>query len=340
MLTKMLAPKYTITQEILNNLTEIERLYGRLQGLQIPKHLLLNLERDNLVQSSYSSNKIEGNPLSHLDVSNLLLDERVPVNRDEKEVTNYFEILKSLQDKTREKLNVQLVLDLHENLLNGVEDQIKGKFRDIAVVVGKMSSTGEIIVKHNPPAHKSEEIEKLVQDLLEWVETSNNLAVLKAGIFHHQYVYFHPHIDGNGRICRLLTALIFLKNNYLINKYFVLDEYYDIDRDLYSDKLHSADAGDKTEWLEYFTEGVKHSLMSALMKIENGLNKLSFDIRPSKKEKEALNFLQVHKEISTAELAIEMNISRQRAFGILKSLVEKGFVEQKNAGKASYYVLK
>lgn len=336
----MLQPKFTLTQELLTNINEIERLYGQLEGMKAPKSLLLNLERDNLVQSSYSSNSIEGNPLSHADVTNLLLDERVPVNRDEKEVTNYFGILKGLDSKLNEVVGTRIILETHTNLLDGVKDEIKGKFRDKSVVVGRLNEIGEILVKHNPPAHTKPEIEKLVEELCEWVNNANVLPILKAGVFHHQFVYIHPFEDGNGRVCRLMTAFIFLKHNYLINKYFVLDDYYDIDRDLYSDKLHSADSGDKTEWLEYFTEGVKYSLQSALSKIENSLTRLAFDIRPTKKEGEALRIIQQYKEISSGDLARDMKVSRQQAFKLLKALTEKGYIEQEGDKRGAFYRLK
>ncbi len=81
----MQKPKYRLTQELLKNMTEIERLYGNLEALKDPKSLYTNLERDNLIKSSYASNKIEGNPLSVAEVTNLLLGDRVPANRDEKE---------------------------------------------------------------------------------------------------------------------------------------------------------------------------------------------------------------------------------------------------------------
>ena len=91
--------KYKLTDKLLNNLSEIERYYGYLQGLQIPRELQLNLERNNLVQSSYVSNSIEGNSLTEAEVTNLLLNERLPTNRDEQEVKNYFDVLKNLPKK-------------------------------------------------------------------------------------------------------------------------------------------------------------------------------------------------------------------------------------------------
>ena len=88
-----------------------------------------------------------------------------------------------------------------------------------------------------------------------------------------------------------MTTLIFLKDDYLINKYFVLDDYYDIDRILYSDKLHSADKGDKTAWLEYFSDGVKYSLQSALARVKDAVDNISMEERLTPREKEVLKML-------------------------------------------------
>jgi len=137
-----------------------------------------------------------------------------------------------------------------------------------------------------------------------------------------------------------INGLNFSKDNYLINKYFVLDDYYDIDRSLYSDKLHSADQGDKTEWLEYFSDGVKYSLQGALVKVRDAVDSLSIEDQPSPREKEVLGFLQKRKEITSTDLAEKLKISRQQAHNLLSSLVEKGFLKKKGKTKASYYCLK
>lgn len=335
----MFKPSYSMTAQLLDNINLIERLYGRLEGLTVPQNLLLNLERDNLIQSSYSSNSIEGNPLSKAEVTNLLLNDRVPVNQSEKEVVNYYKILKGLDKRIENILDLNEVLAIHNELMIGVDDQIKGRIRDKKIVVGKYDNN-KLIVKHDPPFHQQEAIEQALNKLLDWVENSQELPIVKAGVFHHQFVYIHPFEDGNGRVCRLFTALIFLRHNYLINKYFVLDDYYDIDKHLYSDSLHTADLGDKTQWLEYFTDGIKYSLQSSLGKIESGLSKLTFDIRPSAREQEALAFVQRYKEINSSDLAKELGVSRQQAFNLLKSLTEKGYVEKKGSTKSSFYILK
>lgn len=335
----MFNPKFTLTAKLLTNLTEIERYYGQLEGIRIPQQLQLNLERTNLIQSSYASNSIEGNPLSVGEVTNLILNDRVPTNRSEKEVLNYFSILKQLDKKTTEPFSVSLIRNIHKELLEGVDNKIKGQIRNVPIVVGRKQVDQPIIIKHTPPFHDRIAIENALDDLTKWLISTKDSPILSAGIFHHEFVYLHPFEDGNGRVCRLLTALILLSHNYQINKYFVLDDYYDIDRELYSDSLHSADLGDKTTWLEYFTDGVKYSLQSALGRVQEGLTKLSFDIRPSPREQQALEIAKQYKEITSADLVRELNVSRQQAFNLLKSLAEKGFLDKRGTTKNSFYVL-
>jgi len=340
----MLQPKFTMSPDIITNLTKIERLYGQLEGLRIPKKLELNLERDHLIKSTYISNSIEGNPLSLPEVTNLLLGDRVPANRDEREVKNYFDLLKSLDQYVDQPLTLATITDLHGKLLKSVDNEIAGTIRNTRVIVGGYETENgipKLHVKHEPPFHKKLEIEQALTDLLNWVEQDKNTSpLLKIGIFHHQYVYIHPFVDGNGRTCRLLTALIFLKYHYQINKYFVLDDYYDLDRFEYSNKLSSADKGNKSEWLTYFTDGVKYSLQSALSRIETAMQTEKVADRPTPKEQAILTYLSSHAEVISQDLVAEFNISRQQAHKLLAGLVDKGYVQKKGDTKGSFYKLK
>jgi Fic family protein len=335
----MINTKYSLSKKLLENISSIERLYGQLESQVVPKELLLNLEKHNLVKSSFSSNSIEGNPLSQEEVTNLILGDRVPANRDEKEIRNYFDILKQI-GKEYDTLGIETILKIHKQLLEGVEDEIGGEIRNRKVVVGNPTQDGSIVIKHEPPKHTRKEIVELLEELIKWTNTSEELPILKAGIYHHEFVYIHPFVDGNGRVCRLTTTLLLDKLGYKINKYFILDDYYDIDRIMYSDSLHSADSGDKTEWLEYFTDGVKYSLQSALAKIEEGLKSISFDMRPSKRERDVLELIKKYKEITSSDVSKDLKISRQQAFNLLDSLVSKGYLEKQGSTKNSFYILR
>lgn len=341
----MFTPKYDLTPNLLTSLTTVERLYGQLESLRLPQKLLLNLERDNLVQSAYVSNSIEGNPLSQPEVTNLLLDDRIPVNRDEQEVRNYYDILRTIQDHAKERLSIDVMLKLHQQLLNKVNDEIAGQIRDTRVIVGNYQANEEDVVgikiKHEPPTHNREEISQYLTELFSWIEEAKDIPpILKVGIFHHQFVYIHPFVDGNGRVCRLLTALLLLKHGYQINKYFVLDDYYDLDRMQYSDKLNTADMGNKTEWLEYFSEGVQYSLQSALAKAQASASQLPKAQRLSSREQELLELFQQQPELTSAEIADSFGVSRQQAHNLVNGLLEQGFVEKFGNTKSAYYKLK
>lgn len=339
----MFKPQYQLSPKLLANLTQGERLYGEIEALKIPKKLELNLKRDNMIQSSYASNRIEGNPLTLPEVTNLLLDDRVPTNREEKEVVNYFDLLSILKKYHEQEYTIDLIKHLHQKLFYGVE-KAAGEIRDEKVVIGKYSGekgSMTLKVKHDPPYHKRELIEKGLQGLFDWLKPDSKIpTVIKTGVFHHEFVYLHPFEDGNGRVCRILTALLFIKDNYQINKYFVLDDYYDIDRMRYSDKLHSADQGDKTEWLEYYSDGVKHSLKSALFRVKNALRTLSIEERPTPKERLVLEIIGEQPQITSQDVAKRLKVSRQQAHNLLSSLVEKGLLERKGTTKSSYYKIK
>jgi len=340
----MFIPRYRLSQKILANITQIERLYGQLEALRIPKNLELSLERNNLIQSSYISNSIEGNSLSLPEVTNLLLGDRVVANRDEKEVKNYFEILKDLNTYVEGRLSLPLIKGIHQRLLVGVDEKIAGLIRDRKVVIGKYVNSGKKLkmrVRHEPPFYSQKQVEFALNDLFTWLTGNKKIpAIIRSGIFHHQFVYIHPFEDGNGRVCRLLTTLLFLQADYMINKYFVLDDWYDVDRLLYSDKLHSADGGNKTEWLEYFSDGVKYSLQGALARVKNATATLDIKQRPTPKEREVLQLFQTMKQMTSTDLAKKLIVSRQQAHSLLRSLVNKGFLERKGQTKSAYYLLK
>jgi Fic family protein len=171
-----------------------------------------------------------------------------------------------------------------------------------------------------------------------WLIDNNQASpIIKTGLFHHQFVFLHPFIDGNGRTLRLLTALVLLQVSYKINKYFVLDDYYDLDREAYSNALASADGGQQTNWLEYYTDGMKYSLQSALAKAKASSETLPVNSRPSRREAEVFELFSLGRQLTTKQVANHLNISRQQAFNLLHGLVNKGLLEKKGSTKDSYY---
>ncbi len=343
----MFEPKFSFTPKMVNELGTIERIYGQLLGEKLIPSLALKLSQENQVLATHHSTSIEGNPLSPQDVTNIVLGDQIPVTKSEKEVKNYFTVLNriAILAKKHEPITTDLTLKLHLDLMLGLDKDSIGKFRDGPVFVGHKTKI-EVVVKHNPPFHSVKEIEKALKDIYEWLAKKDELhPLIKGGIFHHEFAYIHPFFDGNGRLARLLTTYYLLLNNYEVTKYFVLDDFYDIDRQLYSDSLHSADKGDKTQWLEYFLEGIVVSLQGAIARIndlkQTNLEEIKGEKRTivTSREEEVLQIVLDKKAIKTSDVQVALNVTRQQAHALLHSLVKKGLLQKFGKTKTSYYKL-
>lgn len=344
----MFTAKFNFTPQIINSLTTIERLYGQLLGEKLIPSLALKLTQENQILATHYSTSIEGNPLSPLDVTNIILGDQVPVTKSEKEVKNYFAVLNTISvlAKKHTPLTIELTKKLHHELMKDIEKKDLGEFRNSGVFVGHRTKT-EIVVKHNPPFHTKKEIGQALIELYEWVMGDDPThPLLKAGIMHHQFVYIHPFLDGNGRLTRALTSYYLLLKQYEVTKYFILDDFYDIDRQLYSDTLHLADKGDETQWLEYFLDGIANSLQGAIARI-NELKHSKFEevtgekrVLVTTREEEVLQIVIDKKAIKTSDIQEHLSVTRQQAHALLASLVKKDILQKFGITKTSYYKLK
>ncbi len=343
----MFEPKFTYTTAIVNQLAAIERFYGQLLGEKLIPSLALKLSQENQILATHYSTSIEGNPLSPRDVTNIILGDKIPTTKSEKEVKNYFAVLNKVAvlAKKHSAITTELTKNLHHELMQGIEEKDLGEFRNGSVFVGHKTKS-EVVVKHNPPYHKRGEIEQALQQLYNWLEKGDELhPLLKAGILHHQFAYIHPFFDGNGRLARALTAYYLLLKQYEVTKFFILDDYYDIDRQLYSDTLHTADQGNKTRWLEYFLEGISYSLQAALGRIgdlkKNRLEETTGEKRVlvTSREEEVLQIILDKKAIKTADIQENLSVTRQQAHNLISSLVKKGLLKKYGKTKTSYYTL-
>lgn len=340
-------PKFDYTLKIINELTAIERLYGQLLGEKLIPSLALALAQENKILATHHSTSIEGNPLSPHDVTNIILGDQIPTTKSEQEVKNYFSVLNTifLLAKKHVPITTDLTKRLHHELMKDIEKKDLGYFRNGPVFVGHKTKT-EIVVKHNPPIHSAKEIEKALGELYDWLFAEDQLhPLIKAGVMHHQFAYIHPFFDGNGRLARILTAYYLLLKQYEVVRYFILDDFYDIDRQLYSDTLHTADKGNKTEWLEYFLEGIAFSLQAALSRISDAKKKNLDDMTGEKRvlvttrEEEVLQIIIEKKAVRTSDIQEVLEVTRQQSHALLASLVKKGIVQKFGKTKTSYYKL-
>jgi Fic family protein len=188
-----------------------------------------------------------------------------------------------------------------------------------------------------------------MEALVKWVDSSQAKmldSVIEAGIAHYEFVRIHPFVDGNGRTARVLATLILYLRGFDAKQFFCLDDYYDSDRPAYYRVLRSVDGKtlELTEWLEYFVEGVKVSIVA----VKERIARLSTErLRRTKQGQIALTERQMkivermtHEgRIAAGDVAGMFKITRQAALKEMNKLVEMKVVQLMGKGRGAYYAM-
>ena len=214
--------------------------------------LIYNYVRKEAILSS----QIEGTQSSF---DELLLYESsyapgAPVD-DVREVINYIRAMehgiKRLRDD-RFPLSLRLIREIHSELLSKGRgaDKAPGEFRKSQNWIGGDIPGNAIYV---PPPH--ENITDLMGDLEKFLhnQPQKTPALIKAALAHVQFETIHPFLDGNGRLGRLLIALILFNEGVLPAPLLYLSLYFKTHRQRYYELLQKVRLdGDWEEWLKFF----------------------------------------------------------------------------------------
>lgn len=212
------------------------------------------------------SSQIEGtqSSLSDLMMFELELAPGVPFD-DVAEVSNYVAALEHGLARLREgfPLSNRLIRELHERLLasgRGAHKQ-PGEFRRSQNWIGGTRPGNAQFVP--PPAH---EVEPCMAALESFFNSENTQgALVKAALAHVQFETIHPFLDGNGRVGRLLIALILHNDGVLRQPLLYLSLYFKQNRAEYYRLLDAVrQTGDWEAWLDFFLEGTEQTATGAV----------------------------------------------------------------------------
>ena len=193
MKTKSHQPAYTITSSILKLTAKITEAITTIE-LDPNFKMTPKLRRENQVKTLAGTLEIEGNYMGEEKITAILDGKRVlGTNIELAEVEGTINAYKLLEEYKCYKLDD--LLKAHSLLMRGILESA-GSFREVRVVVGE----------HNPP--EPMELSQLMNGLFEWLETSDEHPLIKSCVFHYQFEYIHPFLDGNGRIGRLWQSVI------------------------------------------------------------------------------------------------------------------------------------
>ena len=332
----------TLTNEILKYITEIDKNRYKVSSVKLPKTVANKLRKNSKKKSSYASNKIEGNPLSESQVDEVIeMDERKHFLKPEQEVRNYFLALNFLEEKlhSREKFSKKLILDVQKLVEKGASEEkigLRGPMPPGMLFAVYDTKTGN--PDYIPPEYC--DIPGLLDELVEYVNTTDDHPLIVAAVVHYQLVTIHPFEDGNGRTARLLSGDILDKNGYGFNGIGSLEEYFAYDIDEYYEAIQMGlpalyysgrENPPKPEiWVNYFLRMVllysgKVCEIQSESKEEDVAASLSF---LKKREKELLLLLlqKYKREFTPIEISRELLVTNKTVINRLSVLAKNGFV--------------
>lgn len=308
-------PPYTITEEILNLVGSISEKLGEVKSARLTKPPA-ELRKRNRIKTIQASLHIEGNTLSVEQVTDLIDNRRVVgPEKDILEVKNAIEVYSKLH--TFDVYSPQSLLNAHKILMNGLVKNA-GKFRDRSVGIAK----GEEIAHIAPP---SERLTGLINNLFDYLKNDSASLLIKSCVFHYEFEFIHPFLDGNGRMGRLWQTLI-LKEHSPVFEFLPVETLIKEHQKEYYHALQLSDkAGNSTKFIEFMLSLINRSLENLLQTQNISINKTTRiaafqDIIGSKYFTRS-DYLRHNKEISTSTASRDLKNAVDD--GILKKTGDK-----------------
>ncbi len=273
-----LPPEIPYTPSLVAALSAADQAIGELRGLGNtlvnPRLLIRPLTRREAVLSS----RIEGTRAS---LDDLMAYEATQLSflepgSDVREVYNYVQALEyGIKRINTLPVSLRLVREIHARLMQGVrgaawnfsQENIPSDFRRSQNWIGPTGSTIESATYVPPPV---DEMLAALGDLESFIHAPSELPpLIRLGLIHYQFEAIHPFLDGNGRMGRLLVALLLSAWQILPQPLLYLSAYFESNRRDYYDLLLAVSQRAAWEqWLVYFLEGIRQQSLDTVSRIK------------------------------------------------------------------------
>ena len=278
------------------------------------------------------SSMIEGTQSSLSDLLLFELDQEPGVPLDDvREVSNYVAALDHGLRLLEEglPLSLRLFREIHGVLLTKGRgsNQTPGEFRRSQNWIGGTRPGNAAFVP--PPAEEVLECMSKLEIFLH-DQPEPTPVLLKAALAHVQFETIHPFLDGNGRLGRLLIALLLCEQKVLREPMLYLSLYFKTHRQYYYELLNNVRmTGDWEAWLDFFAEAV---IVTATQAVETAQQLLDLSNQDRDKisglGRAAASTLQVHRALMEHPIATSGSLVEKT--GITPATVNKalGHLEQ------------
>lgn len=207
------------------------------------------------------SSQIEGTQATLVDLLSFEAEEATepPPSADIQDVCNYLDAVTFAREQLGSPnglpLSIRLLNETHFRLLRGARgaERQPGEVRLSQNWIGG-SRPGNAVYVPPPP----QELGELLGAFERYLHGDDTLPPLvRAGLLHVQFETIHPYLDGNGRIGRLLVALLLEHWKLLTRPLLYLSLFFKRHRVDYYRRLMAVRVdGDWEGWLDFFLDGV------------------------------------------------------------------------------------
>lgn len=340
-----------ITPEILRLIASIDEFKGAWAAIgRISPDRLNSLRRVATFASIGSSTRIEGAALSDREVEQLLsrLGKTEFASRDEEEVAGYARVVELVIANYAEiTLTENHIRQLHRDLLrfSSRDEHHRGKYKTLNNHVEAFGPDGKslgVVFQTAAPF----DTPRLMSELVEWTRRELKAAdlhvLIVVAIFIVAFLAIHPFQDGNGRLSRILTTLLLLRAGYAYVPFSSLEGVIEKNKDQYYLALRRTQetirnkAPDWEPWLAFFMRSLVAQKANLEKKIER--ERLILSDLPELSVR-LLEFCRERGRVTVAEAARLTGASRNTIKDHLRALTRAGHLEQRGAGRGSWYGL-
>lgn len=337
-----------IPAEIISKLGQIDELKGRwITGAQLSPQVLGRLKRSVLITSTGASTRIEGAELSDEDVEKLMrgIDIQKFTNRDKQEVKGYYELLENVFNSWKKlSFNESAIKHFHKELLKYVEkdETHRGGYKKKENKVHMVDEAGKslaVLFDTTDPHLTPKEMQELIEWTREALEEKKYHPLLVIGNFLVEFLAIHPFEDGNGRLSRVLTNLLLLKEGYLYMPYVSHEKLVEDNKPEYyialrkTQKTLDAKKDDIMPWLEFFfTVLIKQGDMAVELLSKEKVEKLL-----TKKQMAVWEYLQEVGSARPGEIAENTNVAQPTVRQALDKLLRLKKIERIGLGRSTRY---
>lgn len=327
--------------EIVNYLALIHEEKGK-QSIYLKQKPdeLKNLVEVAKIQSTESSNSIEGIRTTETRLRQLMDEKTTPRNRDEKEIAGYRDALRVVHENFEYiPLTPNYILQLHKIMFDHTDSSFGGSFKNVQNYISAADSAGKTYTLFTPlaPYETPPAVQEICDEFNRVIGEGKVDPLLVIPVFIHDFLCIHPFIDGNGRMSRLLTTLLLYRSGYEIGKYISLEAKIAKNKEAYYDALELSQNGwhegtdDPTAFIKYLLG----TIIATYRDFEDRINMVgssSFDTVSN-----AINS-RIGKFTKREILELCPSVSASTVERHLKKLCADGKISKNGGGRSTFYV--